>query len=291
MTGGEDNKVVYFAGPPFKMEKTHDYSSFVNSVRMSADGTKAVSVGADRSIQFYDPATGDKTTAITNAHEGTIYEAAFSPDGTKLLTGGADKVAKIWDIGAGTCETTFTFGSSQMGDQQNSVLWPRADLMISISLCGNINILDPANPSKPKQVIQGFQFLPMSLARNGQTVVMGDSEGVVCVFDLATGKASKVRGQDASSQAGAVHTTQVTGLAVMGGDKIVSAAMDKTLTVSSLSELTALETVELPSWPESLAGSDGQRWWWLCSIRRACPFSSAQSSPAAWTSPSMRQSV
>lgn len=256
MTGGEDNKVVYFAGPPFKMEKTHAYSTFVNSVRMSADGTKAVSVGADKSIQFYDPATGDKTTSIPDAHGATIYEAAFSPDGTKLLTGGADKVAKIWDIGSAACEMTFNFGDSEMGDQQASVLWPRADLMISVSLNGNINILNPASPGKPKQVIQGFQFLPMSMARSGETVVKGDSEGVLCVFDLAKGSVNKVKGQDASSQAGAVHTTQVTGLVVMGGDKIVSAAMDKTMTVSSLSELKALETVELPSWPEGMAGSD-----------------------------------
>lgn len=255
MTGGEDNKVVYFKGPPFKMDKTHDYTTFVNSVRMSSNGSKAVSVGADKTIQFYDPDSGDKTDSITDAHDGTIYEAAFSPDGTKLLTCGADRVAKIWDIGSKSCEKTFTFGD-EIGNQQNSVLWLRDGLLISVSLNGDINVLDEANPGKPKKVIQGLSHLPMALTRSSSKVVMADSAGVVCVYDLADGQASKVKGQDASSQAGAVHATQVTGLTVIGGDKIMSAAMDKTLTVSSLGDLKALETVELPTWPEGMESSD-----------------------------------
>jgi WD40 repeat protein len=254
MTAGEDNKVGYYQGPPFKLDKTHDFSSFVMSVRMSADGSKAASVGADRTIQFYDPATGDKTTAINAAHEGTIYECAFSPDGTKLLTGGADKVAKVWDIGSGNCETTFTFGGG-MGDQQNSVLWPRADLMLSVSLGGNINVLDTSNPSTPKQIIQGFQSLPTDFKHVNGTVAMGDSDGVVCLFDLASGAVSKVAGQDASSIQGAVHTTQITGVTVVGGN-IVSVAMDKTLTLSSVADKKAVETVELPTWPVAVVSSE-----------------------------------
>ena len=260
MTGGEDNKVVYFKGPPFKMEKTHDYSTFVNSVRMSRDGSKAVSVGADQTIRFYDPETGDKTESIANAHDGTIYEAAFSPDGTKLLTCGADKVAKIWDISSRNCETTFMFGD-EIGNQQNSVFWVREGLLISVSLNGDINVLNPDNPSKPERVIQGISHLPMALRRKNGKIVMADSAGVICVFDLADGRVSKVCGVDKASQVGAVHAAQVTGLTVVGDNKIVSAAMDKTLTISSLDDMKVLETVEL-----LLGGRYGkQRCYWCCS--------------------------
>ena len=254
MSCGEDNKVAYFKGPPFKMEKTFDYSTFVNCVRISKDGTKAVSVGADKAIQFYDAAEGEATTTIKDAHAGTIYEAAFSPDGSKLLTGGADKVCKIWDVASGTCETTFTF-DGLVGDQQNSVLWPRADLLLSVSLSGNINVLDPANPERPKSVLVGHQSQPGTLSLKDGVAVTGDGHGVLCKFNLGDDSISKIEGQDENSIERAAHTTQITGAAVMG-DKVVSVAMDKSIAFSSLSDCRVLESLEMETWPVGLVACD-----------------------------------
>lgn len=64
-TGGEDFKTVHYAGPPFKMDHSNTcHTNFVNCVRYSPDGSKVVSVGSDKKIQFYDGATGQPTTSI-----------------------------------------------------------------------------------------------------------------------------------------------------------------------------------------------------------------------------------
>lgn len=64
---------VFAAGPPFKLEHSNScHSNFVNCIRYSPDGSKAVSVGSDKKIQFYDGATGQPTTEVVNAHAGTI---------------------------------------------------------------------------------------------------------------------------------------------------------------------------------------------------------------------------
>ena len=55
MTGGEDFKTCWYAGPPFKIDHTNaDHTKEVWCVRFSPDGSKLASVGADRRIVFYD---------------------------------------------------------------------------------------------------------------------------------------------------------------------------------------------------------------------------------------------
>ncbi len=52
-----------FEGPPFKFNKAFkEHTRFVNSVRFSPDGSKLLTVGADKKGFFYDGKTGEKVS-------------------------------------------------------------------------------------------------------------------------------------------------------------------------------------------------------------------------------------
>ena len=125
----------------------------------------------------FDAKTGEKIKEIgeqkEDLHKGSIYSFAWSPDSKKILTASADKTAKVWNVESGACETTFNFAEKPaVGDMQMSAVW-HGDYMVTTSLSGAINFLDPADPSKPAR-----EELPQVLRQ------MTPDERVVYVEDL-----------------------------------------------------------------------------------------------------------
>lgn len=66
-TGGEDTRVNFYSGPPFKLNgtlKSHD--RFVNCVRYSPDGSRIVSAGARRRLQENRFRSAHNQTALSH---------------------------------------------------------------------------------------------------------------------------------------------------------------------------------------------------------------------------------
>jgi WD40 repeat protein len=142
---------------------------------------------------------------VVDAHNGSIYSVAWNPASNKFLTASADKTVKLWDADSLTCETVFTFSDDpQVGDFQVGVLWT-ATHMLSVSLNGNINILDASSPGAPSRIIQAHQVGITSLAKHpeSQTFVTGSFDGVLCAWE--NGVARRYIGTDKRSQNGAAH--------------------------------------------------------------------------------------
>lgn len=256
-TASEDMRTIIYAGPPFKLQKSFSdvHSNFVNCIRYAPNGSSVVSVGSDKKIQFYDGTTGEPSGEIPNAHAGSVYSACFSPDSAKLLTSSADKTVKLWDVATLACEATFTFSADpQLGDMQNSVLWA-GEFMVSVSLNGNIYVLDAANPSAPRSVIQGHQLAITSMVYDAvdDTVYTGSFEGVVAATPLSSGITTRVVGTDKRNISGAVHTGKISGMIVSGGS-VLSVGWDDTLRVTEPATRTALaSTVGLNGQPSGVA--------------------------------------
>ena len=70
-----------------------------------------------------------------------------------MLTASGDKSCKLWDFESGNVVAEFVMGK-EVEDQQMSCLWTSTGHMISVSLSGFINFLDPSNPSTPKKIIR-----------------------------------------------------------------------------------------------------------------------------------------
>lgn len=219
MTASEDMRTCFYAGPPFKLDHSNNdaHKNFVNCTRYSADGTKIASVGTDKKIQFYDGTTGQPTTEIVDAHAGGIYSCSFSPDGTKLVTASADKTVKMWDVATLTLQTTFNVSADpQVGDMQVAVVWTPGNHIVSLSLNGDLNLLNPDSPSTPARVLQSHQvgITSMCIDLPSSTLFTGSFDGVVCARNLETGVSRKVNGTDKRSLTGGAHSNKVTGMAL-----------------------------------------------------------------------------
>ena len=82
-----------------------------------------------------------------------MYAVAWSGNGKQLLSASGDKTCKLWDVETRKAITTFEMGNT-VDDQQLGCLWS-GDFMLSVSLSGYINYLDPSSPSKPSRILKG----------------------------------------------------------------------------------------------------------------------------------------
>lgn len=259
ITGSEDFKSLFYQGPPFKLDHSNStHTNFINCVRYAPNGSKAISVGSDKRIQLYDGATGEPTVDITNGHEGGVYSVAFSPDSQHFLTASADKTVKMWNVESLALEETFTFSADpQLGDAQVAVLWT-ANHMVSVSLNGNINVLDRANPSSPR-VIHAHQVaitaLHVDVAR--KVAYTGSFDGVVIARDLTTpGKAVRVAGTDKRNIPGGAHGGKVVAIATHG-DEVLSVGWDDSLRTASAATNAYSADTGLTGQPSDLTQASG----------------------------------
>ena len=259
-TVGDDGNMVFYHGAPYKFaDKSAQHKGFVLGTAYSPDGSIFVTVGADKQIQLYDGKTGEPTKVIGDGeHTGSIFSVAFSQDGTKLATASADQTVKLWDVTQGTLIKSWKFGEGvSIRDQQVGVVIPhgRSDgLIISLNLDGELNYLTEGS-EKPIKVIQGHDKSITALAAgsdgNGSTLWSGSFDGRVCHWDLKTGVATTVDGQQ--------HTNQVVQFGSADG-KIYSAGWDDTLRTVDESAKTFLgKSVALQSQPKGVAQGASQK--------------------------------
>lgn len=219
MTASEDFNVCVYEGPPFKFKQNNNnlHSNFVNCVRYSPDGEKAVSVGSDKLMCLYDGKTGDLIDKFPPAHQASIYSVAWSPDSKQLLTSSADKTVMLWDVETKSVVTTFTFADKpQVKDMQVAVVWHK-DHLVSLSLSGDLNYLDVNSPSKPKKIVQAHQVSILSLATDParDLILTGSYDGVVCSW----------KNKLASVVGGNAHSGKIAGIAT-NANQIASVAWD-----------------------------------------------------------------
>merc|ERR1712137_884870 len=224
-SGGEDFRVNWYEGPPFKFKKhMSTHTRFVNCVRWAPNGSLLVSAGSDKSLVFYDGKTGEETKHIKDAHAGGIYGCSWSPDSTKLLTASADRSCKIWDVPTFEAITTFQFEKT-VENQQLGCLW-QGDNLLTVNLSGHITYLNEKDPSKPLRVIKGHNKFVTALQidkKNGR-FFSGSYDSIITRWDVASGENEILSGKG--------HSNQITQL-VVDGDKLCSSSMDDSVRVTS----------------------------------------------------------
>uniref|UniRef100_T1J0Z1 Actin-interacting protein 1 n=1 Tax=Strigamia maritima TaxID=126957 RepID=T1J0Z1_STRMM len=202
VTASDDNTVAFFEGPPFKFKCTkQDHSRFVQAVRFSPDGEKFASAGFDGKVFLYDGKDSEKIAEIGSpAHKGGVYAVAWSPDGSQLLTASGDKSCQLWDVATVSVVSEFQMGK-EIDDQQVSCLW-QGQYMLTVSLSGFINYLDPNNPSKPLRIIKGHNKSITALVAtpDKNTIYTGSHDGYITFWDVASGDCDRVSGRGHSNQ-------------------------------------------------------------------------------------------
>ena len=97
------------AAPPILVLDSGGHTSIVWKVLFTPDGKELISVSDDKTIRFWDVASGEPIRVlrppIGPGHEGRLYAAALSPDGRTLAVGGwglKDAIGSIYLISTAT---------------------------------------------------------------------------------------------------------------------------------------------------------------------------------------------
>lgn len=226
VTASEDLKVNFYEGPPFKFKGTaKSHERFPNCVRYSPDGQKFFSVGSDQMLSVFD---GKESTLLIErkVHTGSIYSASWKLDSSQIVTCSADKSVKVIDASTLEEVASFTLGTA-VEDMQIGCAF-LADSILSYSLNGAMNFLDPAAPAAPPRVEWGHTTPVYGLCATAGRLFAGSFEdgtnqvrGVARAWDLATGKAEPIGGTPPGNRVSDIAASS---------DGLVVCAQDNTVT-------------------------------------------------------------
>ncbi|GAW18050.1 hypothetical protein ANO14919_075190 [Xylariales sp. No.14919] len=266
VTVSDDMSVCFLGNVPsplhFQSKADGLHKGFVLGTAISPDGSKLITVGADKRIQLYlyneekSPKGFEHAKTIGEGeHKGSVFAVSWSSDSKRFVTASADQTVKIWNVESGTVSQTWRLGGESgvsVDDQQVGVVWPhgRSDgLIISLSLNGDLNYLKEGS-DKPIKTVQGHNKSITALGGYGETLWTGSFDGRVCTWDVASGVGTVVDGQ--------CHTNQVTDFASASG-QAYSVGWDDTLRVIDVSSNTFVgEAPKLSAQPKGVASADGR---------------------------------
>lgn len=271
--GGEDSKCLFNAGPPFKRvtegnpaESCHTRGS-VHCVRYNKQGTMIASVGTDKSVSFYDGKTMQLINRVEGVHHSSIYSCAWNGNGDELLTCSADGTVKLMSANDFTILKTWDVASDDnknnagnkvpQGKMQMGCAFLQGATPVSVSLNGRISVLSRDN-GNVKKSLSGHQspISSMSLDYINGIMYTGDSDGVICMWDIKTGESiDNVQRGDSTEEGynitcmNKVHKGAITGLTI-GSNALLSIGWDDKIRFTESSSAT--RSVKLQSQPNQI---------------------------------------
>jgi WD40 repeat protein len=82
------------------------HSNAISAVAWSPDGKELASASYDKTVQVWDPVTGQRFTTY-RGHSNWITAVAWSPDGKELASASYDKTVQIWEAATGKHLLTY----------------------------------------------------------------------------------------------------------------------------------------------------------------------------------------
>jgi WD40 repeat protein len=187
------------------------HDGWVPAVAVSADGTRAVTGGADGTVRVWDLTTGREQAQFTQG--GQVPAVAVSADGTRAVTGGLDGTVRVWDLAAGREQAQLTGHDGPVSSVSASADGTRA---VTGGHDGTVRVWDLTTGREQVQ-LTGHRLDVWSVAVSAdatRAVSIGDFDAVR-VWDLAAGREqARLTGHDGMVRAVAISadgTRAVTG--------------------------------------------------------------------------------
>jgi WD40 repeat protein len=194
MVGGDDGKVNFYEGVPFKhkCEFKEHLGKFVSDIQCSPDGERFVSVGFDKKIVIYEAKEGKildqfDASKVENGHKMAIISCAFIDD-EKLATCSIDRSVKIWDLKEKKLLFTLIPAEGKLGTPYIFCgIVSDGKKIVAVCLNGAIyswNVESFDNNKLPDLILHGHQY-PVScldMARNAKEIITGDTNNTVLIW-------------------------------------------------------------------------------------------------------------
>lgn len=217
ITGSEDAKTNFYAGPPFKFGHSTDcHTAYVTCVRYDHKGAFYCTVGSDKAGFIFEGKDGKQVGVLgpEGMHKGSVYSCSWSPDDSMILTTSADKTAKVWavteDRTNATLVKTFDFlDSKNLLNMVVGGMWTDSSIVLCTLNGDIIQVPSPSAGAEPEPEAEGAEGAGISSmpghgsyvsgmsvnSANGQLICC-DGSGRVLAWDAAAATAREVTGKN-----------------------------------------------------------------------------------------------
>jgi WD40 repeat protein len=195
----------------------------VRQVAFSPDGERLAGACDDGAIRIWKVGSG-RSLQVLRGHSGFVASVSFSPDGKTVASSGEDGTIRVWNLARGDEVREFSsprhFGGSPIFSPDG------ATLIAGWSARGNaatefVPYIRTYAVATGNEIVRfSYQgWLPRNyLAPDGRTIASLDSDGVIRIWELASGRMVREVGLDQRDVSGGAFAPGRTTLASRGAD-------------------------------------------------------------------------
>lgn len=222
----------------------------ITALDVAADGTLAVTGGADKTVHVYDFESG-KTLATLKGHTKPVKQVALvqPQEGAKLAVScSADKTVKVWSEGADGAKWSLQHNlTGHKGEISGLAVHPSNRLVAAGSTDETWSLYDLATGA----TVKTYDALPSTEGSFAYTSFAGHPDGILHGGGTQDGSIRIWDVRDASALAASLtsHTSATTSLSFSENGYYLASASntDPTIKIFDLRKLTVLSSWSLPA--------------------------------------------
>jgi WD40 repeat protein/class 3 adenylate cyclase len=182
---GQNVVVIWDARTGEQLRELQGHTGDINDLNFSPDGSRLVTVAADKNGIIWNPRTGERLVTLSG-HTDLVQGVSFSNDGSLVATSGWDGTLRIWDV-----DTGRQLRSIQTSDGLCYNAFSPDDSLVAVGHClGDIGTVWSVDTGRRRLTLRGHEggVVGVFFSPDGDRVATGSLDGTVMIWDATTGQ-------------------------------------------------------------------------------------------------------